>query len=185
MNPWVIIGVLAMLIGSYLGGHHQGYKAGSDQQAVNDQKEITAANRRTQGIIDGYNIQIADQKATAVSKAIDQRDQVIALQAERDKFKSQLGAEHVKNQDTTRRLSAAYAAYSLRFKPDIGTGSGHCAGPGESAQGGAASDAHPEVVQLPATLTNDLRQLVEDADELNDDYKLCYGYANSITDGTP
>jgi hypothetical protein len=180
MNPWFIFGGLLSLFIAFGAGHHQGHKTGVNAQKVASQEAIDTANKRTQGIIDGYNIQIAEQKAIATTKAIAQRDEVIALQAERDKFKSQLGAEHVKNQDTTRRLSAAYAAYSLRFKPDVGTGAWNSSGPGESTQGGAACDAAPEVVQLPAALTDDIRQLVEDADELNDDYKLCYGYANSV-----
>jgi hypothetical protein len=184
-NPWFIFGGLLSLFIAFGAGHHQGHKTGVNAQKVASQETIDAANNRTQGIIDGYNIQVAEQKAIATTKAIAQRDEVIALQAERDKFKSQLGAEHVKNQDATRRLSAAYAAYSLRFKPDIGTGAGDSVGPGESAEGSAACNAPPKVVQLPEALTRNLRQLVEDADELNDDYKLCYGYENPITDGTP
>jgi hypothetical protein len=180
MNPWFLFGALLSLFLAFGTGHHQGYKSGVNEQKVADQKTIDAANTRAQGIIDGYNIQVAEQKAVATNKAIAQRDEVIALQAERDKFKSQLGAEHVKNQDTTRRLSAAYAAYSLRFKPDIGAGSWNSAGPGESSKGDAACNAPPEVVQLPEALTRDLRQLATDADELNDDYKHCYGYAYSV-----
>jgi hypothetical protein len=180
MNPWAIIVVL-VLLASYFGGHHQGYKAGVNEQSVADQKLINAANSRTQGIIDGYNQQIAEQKATAASKAIDQRDQVIALQAERDKFKNQLGEQHVKNQDATNRLHDVYAAYSLRFRAEPeSTGCGYGAGPCESAEGSSARNATAAVVQLPTALAADLRRLAKDADELNDDYKLCYGYAQEV-----
>jgi hypothetical protein len=185
MNPWFILGGLLSLFVAFGAGHHQGHKTGINAQKVASQEVIDTANKRTQGIIDGYNTQMADQKAIATTRAIAQRDEVIALQAERDKFKSQLGAEHVKNQDTTRRLSAAYAAYSLRFKPDIGSGSWHSAGSGEDAKGGPACDAPSAVVQLPEALTRDLRQFATDADELNDDYKLCYGYTALVGDHTP
>lgn len=177
-NPWFIVGALLSLFLAFGTGHHQGYKSGSNEQKVADQNAVDAANNRTQGIIDGYNKQISEQKAVASSKEKAQRDQVIAAQVERDQFKAKLGVEHVRNQTITRRLSDVYAAYSLRFKPDVGSGCGGSAGSGEAAKDGASSNALPAAIQLPEAITRDLRQLVEDADELNDDYKLCYGYAN-------
>jgi hypothetical protein len=170
MSPWTLLAGLVLAISLFGGGYYKGNQAG-----------INAEKVRTQGIIDGYNLQIAEQKAAAASKAIDQRDQVIVLQAERDKFKKQLGEQHVKNQDLTNSLHDAYSAYSLRFRAEPeNTGCGHGSGSCESTQGAGAGDAGATVVQLPDALTRDLRQLVKDADALNDDYKLCYGYVQEV-----
>jgi hypothetical protein len=177
MNPWMIIGVLAMLAGSWFGGHHQGYKVGVNEQKVADQKTIDAANARTQGIIDGYNIQIVEQKADANLKYRKAQADVIEALAERDTFKTKLGEEHVKNQDLTNRLRDAYAAYGLRFAVPAEDARHWCGGGGAEAAGLKTSgDAPPAVIQLPEALARNLRQFAYDADELNDDYKLCYGY---------
>lgn len=181
MNPWTIVVALLLAISLAGGGYYKGHKNGMNEQAVADQKLITAANQRAQGIIDGYNKQIADQKATANQMAMSQREEVIALQAERDKFKSQLGAKHAENQTLTRRLADAYAAYGLRFRTTIESGwCGDGAGVRQDSQGQSAGAPGTAVIQLPEALTRNLRQLVREADELNDDYKLCYGYVNKV-----
>jgi hypothetical protein len=170
MNPWTLLAGLVLAIALFAGGYYKGNQAG-----------INAEKVRTQGIIDGYNQQIAEQKAEASKKAIEQREEVIALMDERDKFKKQLGEKHVENQVITNRLYDAYAAYGLRFRTEstsVGCGSG--SGSGEGAEGRAASDETTTIVQLPDEITRNLRQLVRDADELNDDYKLCYGYVNKV-----
>lgn len=178
-SPWTIVAGLLLAISLVGGGYYKGHKNGANEQAANDQKLITAANDRMQGIIDGYNIQIADQKAIATKKAIEQRDQVIALQTEREKFKKQLGEQHVKNQDLTNSLHRVYSAYSLRFRVEPeSAGCGYGAGSCEGAEGRSSGNACASIVQLPEALTRDLRQLAKDADELNDDYKLCHGFSN-------
>jgi hypothetical protein len=183
MNPWFLFAALLAAAGSWFGGHHQGYKAGVDAQAVADQKTLAAANERTQGIIDGYNVQIQEQQAVASQKARKQRDEVIALQHEREVLKQKLGEQHVKNQDVTNRLRDAYAAYGLRFRAEQGAVGGCSAGSGEGAGAGSTGNAAAAFVQLPEAIARDLRQLVYDADQLNDDYGLCYGYVYPV--GSP
>jgi hypothetical protein len=173
MNPWTILAGLLLAISLFGGGYYKGHVAGVNEQKVANQKAI-----------DEINAKIAEQKAIANQKAIEQRDQVIALQVERDKFKKQLGEQHVKNQELTDRNADLLAAYSLRFRADIASaGGGAGAGSGEGAGGGAAGDATSAIIQLPAALEADLRRLVKDADDLNDDYKLCYGYAQRKVEG--
>lgn len=169
INPWSILAAVLIAVSLFAGGYYKGNKDGMNAEMV-----------RTQGIVDGYNLQVSQQKAAAASKAIDQRDKVIALQVERDRFKNQLGEQHVRNQELTNRLRDTLDAYGLRFRAAEGSGCGNSAGSTGSAERSPAGDAAAQVVQLPDALARNLRQLVKDADELNDDYKLCYGYAQEV-----
>jgi hypothetical protein len=168
------------LIVTNLASHHQGYKSGADSQAVADQAMIAAANSRTQGIIDGYNVQIGLQKAEANTKYRTAQSDIIALQADRDKFKTKLGEQHVKNQDVTNRLRDVYYAYGLRFQAAESARSGDCSGCSQGARTDGACNEAVEIVQLPEAIARDLRQLAYEADQLNDDYQLCYAYTHPV-----
>jgi hypothetical protein len=168
INPWVVLGALIALLSAGGIGFIEGHKVGVNTQKAADQVEFDRINRER-----------AQQKAIAETEARTQRDEVIAVLAERDKFKSQLGAQHVENQTLTRRLADAYAAYSLRFQTPVQDG--WCGGSSTASgatEGQSASTPRTAVVQLPDALARDLRQLARQADELNDDYKLCRAYVN-------
>lgn len=170
MNPWAIVVALILAVSLWFGGYFSGKSAGINIQKVADQAQL-----------DDINQKLADQKAEANKKYREQQSTIIALQHEREIFKTKLEKEHVKNQDTTNRLRDAYAAYGLRFRAAEDSGCGAGAGCAEGTGTGGSGDAGAKVVQLPEAIARNLRQLAFDADQLNDDYRLCYGYANKIT----
>jgi hypothetical protein len=169
MNPWVILAIVLTLGATHTGAYTLGYGNGVNAQKVADQEQF-----------DKLNKDIADQKAQANAKYRDALGSIIALQTERDKFKNQLGEQREKNREVTTKLADAYAAYQLRFSV---TEVARCWRGGRYTQGAecdAASPAKTTTVQLPDAITANLRRLAKDADELNDDYKACYAYANQV-----
>lgn len=181
MNPWIILAGLLLAISLYGGGYYKGHHAGVNEQKVENQKDLKAANDRTQGIIDGYELQRDRQTAEANARYRKSQLDVIAALVERDAFKTRLGEEHVKNQTLTNRLGDAYAAYGLRFTVPAEDARPWCgSGPAEGSGKDGAGHAATATVQLPDPIARDLRKLAKDADELNDDYKLCYGYAKPV-----
>jgi hypothetical protein len=169
MNPWVILGAVVFYFASLFGADQFGHSRGINQQKVISQAQF-----------DKTNSDLADQKAFANQRYRDAQNSILALQADRDKFKQLLGAKNVENQNITNKLRDTYAAYGLRFQSAENTGCGHSAGFTESGTGNGAGNAETKIVQLPETITRNLRQLAYEADQLNDDYKLCYDYANKV-----
>lgn len=167
INPWVILGVVLAIGAANVEGRWEGHKAGVNAQAMVDQKAI-----------DAVNAQIADNKAEAASKLRDAYAENVRLQGLQDAFKHKLEIEHVANQEKSNKLAAAYSAYSLSFTRTIDSGRGDGSGDSSADKTKSASAQQTEDVQLPDQITRDLQILTKDADDLNDDYKLCYGYIN-------
>ena len=143
--------------------------AGINEQKVADQARFDKANN-----------DIAEQKAQANAAYRAFQEHNVALMVERDQLKTTLEKEHEKNRIATDALRNKYAAASLRFAASQGAGSGDG---GRSAQGAgidSASSSAAAVVQLPDQITADLRRLSFDADELADNYRECYGYAQRV-----
>jgi hypothetical protein len=174
VNPWVILGFVVALATTNLGSYFYGVDIGKDKQAVADQVQFDEINKK-----------LTDQKAEANAKYRDAQGSIIALQEQRDKFKNQLGEQREKNREVTTKLADAYSAYQLRFSV---TEVARCWRGGRYTQGAecdAASPAKTTTVQLPDSLTASLRRIVKDADDLNDDYKACYAYANQVIPEKP
>ena len=162
LNPWII---LAALIGLLSGGvytYEAGVHHGETTQYAIDQIEIAKVNKK-----------VVDNNTIASNLLIAKQSEVIMKQMELDKAKTQLQQEHQKNVQTTNKLHAAYAAYSLRFQATDGN-AGQSGANTLSASGDQASNAASAVIQLPDKIARNLRQLAYDCDSLNDDYKLLY-----------
>lgn len=167
LNPWVLLGGLLLVLSLCAGSAYEGHKIGVNAQKAEDQQQFDAINQK-----------LAEQKAAAAQQYRDKQAGIIARQHDQEVFKANLEKEHVKNQDTSNRLRDAYAAYGLRFRAAESAGSGDSDRCPEGPGAGCAGNASAAIVQLPEALTRNLRQLAYDADRLNDDYRLCYGYVN-------
>lgn len=169
MNPSTIliaiVAALAIAAGAYTVGRGHGINA----QKVADQAQFDAINR-------GIEKQKADANALYRTAQAD----IIALQAERDRFKTQLEKNREQDRTATDAARDRLAGFGLRFRPQQAGGSGQgCPGtlPGSPNPAGAAS---APVVELPAALARRLRSIAHDADQLADDYRQCYGYALGV-----
>jgi hypothetical protein len=165
VNPWVILGFVIALATTNLGSYFYGMGIGKDKQAVADQVQFDEINQK-----------LTDQKAEANAKYRDAQGSIIALQEQRDKFKNQLGEQHVKNQALTNKLRDSYDAYGLRFDASEVA---RCWRGGRLAKGAecdATGNAGATEIQLPESLARALQSIAYDADQLADDYRLCYGY---------
>jgi hypothetical protein len=169
MNPWLILGVVLALAGVFAGGDHFGYGRGINEQKVADQAEF-----------DRFNRERDEQKAEANDKYRKQQDANLALMAERDQLKTHLEKEREKNRKATDDLRARYAGLGLRFAVPQSAGLGRGGGCAQGAATDPASAAGATVVQLPDALAADLRSLQYAADQLADDYRQCYDYAQRV-----
>lgn len=168
-SPWLILGgvllVLALVAGAGVKGHSMGVQA----QKVADQVQF-----------DKINAGLTKQKAEA--NAIYQKAQgdIIALQQERDQFKTQLGVKDAQNRKATAALTARYSGLRLRFRTAKSAGTGANCASTVSSSPNPAGDAGTTVVVIPDALNHDLFQLARDADDLRDSYATCYAYANQV-----
>lgn len=168
MNTYVAIGAVALLAASHLGAERYGHQAGVNQQKVADQVEF-----------DNYKQQIKEQTAAANRQYIEAQNSVTQALVELDAFKTNLENVRAKSKDEIELVRRQYATVGLRF-----TTTAKAAGCGDSNQStGNSKDETPRAkatvsVQLPETLTANLRQLALDADNLNSEYGVCYRYVN-------
>lgn len=170
MNPYALLGVGILWIASLIGVGYWQHGAGEDAQKVADQKQF-----------DGINAKLTQQKADANAQYRAAQADIIALQGQRDEFKNQLTRQKLDYDKKTLDLHAHYADRGLRYASQ-NSGRG-CSG--ESTGGtktDAASNAAPTTVelQLPDGITKRLRQLTLYADQVADDYRLCYAYATTV-----
>ena len=165
-NPWIILLVVLAIAGAGIGGELAGHKAGVASQKVADQAQF-----------DKINTDLTKQKAEANALLESEQAKLIAAIAERDRLKSNMEKEHAENLANIATLRRSYAGLSLRFRPEQAAGSGNGSGCANGAKGNPPSADDATVVQLPDSVTNGLRQLAEDADNLAADYKLCYQWA--------
>ena len=169
MNLPVIMGIMLLWLASLIGVGHWQHGAGIDQQKAADQKQF-----------DKINTDIAEQKAQAGRMLVSALEKIIALQIARDEFKNQLEADHVKRQEITNDLRNKHGGLGLHFNAPQAPG---CrlggANPLPSAPNPTSAPA-TAVIELPAAITRDLRQLEFEADQLADNYRLCYDYARGV-----
>ena len=165
-NPWILLGLIILCGALCAGAYEGGYQHGVDHQKALDQVTIATMNKA-----------IETQKDQAAAKYKDLSDQVIAAMAERDKIKTQLEAKAHELETARNAIRDHDAGLGLRF-------AAKSAGPGCSGdrpQGTGASpavDAPTAVVQLSDEAAAALRALAYDADQVADDYKICYAYTH-------
>lgn len=168
MNPYFIVGFVLAIIIAGVGGCTYGHGTGVDEQKVADQTQF-----------DKLNQDITDQKTKANALYRKAQDDNLALMTERDQLKTTLEKQHAINQAATAALRDKYFGVGLRFNaesPRLGNGGGSTQGAGTDP----ASAEPATLVQLPGEIAADLRRLAFDADQLADDYRKCYGYANQV-----
>lgn len=166
--PYRILGALLLVLALVSGGYTYGHHNGANGQKVVDQVQF-----------DKINQGITDQKAQANTLYRNAQDANVALMAERDQLKTTLEKEHANHQAATAALRDKYAGLGLRFNaeaPRLGNGGGST----QRAGTDPASASGPAVIQLPGEITENLRRLAFDADQLADDYRECYGYAEKV-----
>lgn len=170
MNPYIIIAAFVVLIGSNLSTAYVAKDYGYKSALADTQDEVDTVNE---------NLRMQKAEANALFQVMAERE--IQTANERDAFKNKLGAEHVKNQTITNRLRNAIATDKLRFTVEDNRrcgGSGSAADPGQTDTTG---NERATTIQLPEETARSLYAIAYDADQLADDYRLCYAYAN----GTP
>jgi len=169
MNPYLIIGLIVAWLASLTGVGYWQHGAGEDEQKVADQAQF-----------DGINKKLADQKTEAAAILAKRNAENLTLMAERDAFKNTLEQERIDHAKVTDDLRTKYAGRGLRFKPQQDGRSGGCSGSPQSTTGNAPSNEAASALQLPDSVTANLRRLTFDADDLNDDYRLCYNYTHKV-----
>lgn len=171
MNPYTIIGGLVAIIALTGGGFWYGTGVGKAKQEVADQAQFDAINKK-----------LAEQKAEATVILARADAERVALLEERDQLKTKLETEKAAHDQITDDLRGKYSSLKLQFVAVQGQAGGRGPSGGDSP-GPAANPsgvAGPTLVQLPDTLAAALRQLAFDADQLRDEYALCYGYAEKV-----
>lgn len=168
MNPYTLIAIGVVYLASLIGVGFWQHDAGRDAQKADDQ-----------GQFDAINAKLAKQTTEANARFRAAQADIIALQADRDTLKTNLAKEKQTHDKKTADLHAYYADRGLRYAAK-GSGCGGSGGRAESAAGNTAGNETTAIVQLPDSITRSLRQLALAADQLADDYRLCYGYANQV-----
>ena len=152
--------VIALMVGADQFGHSRGV----NQQKVEDQAQF-----------DKINADIAANKTKAANSLANENAKNAALAVAWDATKNELEKERESHRTVTADLNRKYSGLSLRFRAAQAAGSG---GGGISPLppgSDAASASGAPILQLPDQIAGDLRRLALDADNLNDDYRKCYG----------
>lgn len=165
----ILLAILAAIGLAGFTGYKSGHHNGVNQQKVLDQVEF-----------DRINGKLTTQKSEADVTFRRLSAEAIAKQAEVDAFKTQLEMNRAKNQNVIDGLRRDLASRGLRFTaPAEAAG---CGGGGGSPQGPEIKTARADattVIELPRKITEDLRQLTFDADQLRVEYQRCYDWANA------
>lgn len=137
----------------------------------------TAQKVEDQAQFDKINADIANQNAKANALYVATIEEKEKAKKERAAIKLALEKERQSNVQAINDLRTKYAGVSLRYSiQGSGLGSSDsCAMPGT---GSAAGNSSAEEYELPAAITNDLRELAYQCDALNADYKLLWEWAN-------
>lgn len=169
MNPYLILTFVLAVIAAGVGGCTYGHGTGIDEQKAADQVQF-----------DKYNQDIADQKTQANALYRKAQDANLALMTERDQLKTTLEKQHAINKAATAALRDKYFGVGLRFTARQTSGFGSGGGSAQDPGPDSASPGPATLVQLPGEIAANLRRLAFDADQLADEYRKCYGYANQV-----
>ncbi len=170
-NFAAICAALCAIIVACLVGHHVGYGRGVTFQKVEDQKQF-----------DKLNADLAKQKADAGAKYKALAEQALASAQAADKFKNQLEVVREKSRTDLDAYRRSVSGSRLFFDSTQAPGCGHSSG---SPQSGAQLPTSPDAtsrVELPPTLREALRELMDIADDVSLNYRACYGWAHRPTD---
>lgn len=165
MNKYVIIALVWLVSIAGVGAWQ--YRSGVNSQKVADQEKFDQINR---------DVEEMNRQANTAFRIVQTENARISK--ERDLAKTALLKEKQSNVEAINAIRAGYANVGLRYSAkDAGLGNG-----GNSAVSGernAAGNSGAAEYELPAAITNDLRELAYQCDALNADYKLLYDWANS------
>lgn len=169
INPWILLGVGAVILAVGIGAERVGYQRGTNEQKVAQQERI-----------DQLNADLVLQEAAADRDLEVANAENMRLGLERDRLKNKLGAKHeealvVANAERT-RLAIERLRFGTREAASSGAG---CDGSG-TPPGDSPTPTRTTVVQLPDEITRDLRSFAYDADKLKADYQLCRDYAQQV-----
>lgn len=163
MSNW-IIGLIWLASLVAVGYWQEG--AGENTQKVADQKKF-----------DSIEHDLTEQKAKAGREMQDSLKENLAIATDRDNFKTQLENERETHRIATIALERKYSSLSLQYRAAKDSGSGTSGSrPLPGGENPAVATSTP-VLQLPDEITANLRQLTRDADDLNDDYRKCFDFA--------
>ena len=165
-NPWVIIGIIGLWLASLVSVGFWQHGAGIDAQTLVDAKEFKRIDdeRTEQKRVANVTLRKALEKNIAVQLANDKRAQ------EQEKENAKLKADF----DDIRRK---YVGVGLRFP--AAESPGHRPGGASALPAGTdtAVPAAAAVLQLPDSVTANLRQLAYEADQVTANYDRCYQFA--------
>jgi hypothetical protein len=171
MNPTMIAIAAAVYLGTavvtWFGGDHFGYVRGVNAQKVVDKEEF-----------DRIDNELTKQKRDANDLLQKMYAENQLVMVERDKFKTDLEKRNEENRRVTDTRRDKYADVGLRFVPTKDSGCRLGSGKSETTGRDPTSVDAPAVIQLPGTITTNLRRLVYDAEKLSNEYAKCYAYVN-------
>ncbi len=167
INPYAILAAVIFWLTSLSGVGWWQHNAGRDAQKAVDQAQF-----------DKINADLSQQKTIAADTYKTAQATIIQVMAERDKFKTQLEADHAQNLKTITDLRNKYAGVGLHFIAPQGSRCGPGSPSPMPAEANTARIESASVVQLPDTLGRNLRALAFDADALSVEYKKCYDAIN-------
>lgn len=163
---WRILAVL-LAVGAYsywLEGF--GYDRGANEQKVENQKLIDAINQR-----------LDDQKKESALKLARLVDEMIARTKKDELLREKIELERQSGRDRNAAVRRDNAG-ELRITVDPASVAG-CRGGGDGppGAGGAAPSAPATIsVELPREIRENLRALIDEADDLAVDYRACYSW---------
>lgn len=167
--PYLWIALAAVWAASLAGVGVWQHGAGKHAQRAADQAQF-----------DKINTDIAQQKADANAQLRAALESSIAAAQQQAETQSRLEQDHVEHQAVTDDLRKRLAGERLRFAAAQGS---RCGGGGHGAVPEAASSARPAetaVCELSAEAASALREIAVDADRLADDYRLCFGFVQTL-----
>lgn len=169
INPWIVLGVGAVILAVGIGAERAGYQRGVNAEKV-----------ASQGKLDKLNDDLAKQEALANHELEVANAENMRIVSEREKLKHQLGANREKAVVAANELRNVLAVERLRFGTTEPAISGTSCDSAKAGSGSSPSVASPTIVQLPDAVTRDLRSFAYDAEKLRIDYQLCYDYAQQV-----
>lgn len=167
MNKYLIIGII--IIGLMTGSYFFGHSVGTDTQQIKDQVEFSRIDKER-----------TKQKEDAAALLDQEVKKGIALTNQNQELIAQGVKDHEAFRKTTADLNHKYSTLKLRFAT-TSTSTGSCSN-STTIQSGETISGTPSasVVQLPDSITNDLRQLTENADTYLGWYRKCYKYVEEV-----